>query len=98
MGIADTASAHPSTRQALRDRTMRFVSPDRDDQIARRAARGRLGGRPPACDAERDQQRNGIARCCNRLKQVHDLATRSAQRAASSHADLTIATIILWLR
>jgi transposase len=46
MVIADKAYSHPSTRQALRDRKIRFVSPERDDQIARRAARGSRGGRP----------------------------------------------------
>jgi len=98
MVIADTASSHPSTRQALRDRKIRCVSPERDDQIARRAARGSRGGRPPAFDAELDKQRHVIERCCNRRKQCRDLATRYAKRAASYHAELTIATIILWLR
>jgi len=33
MVIADKAYLHPSTRQALRDRKIRFVGPERDDQI-----------------------------------------------------------------
>jgi len=98
MVIADKAYSHPSTRQALRDRKIRFGSPERDDQIARRAARGSRGGRPPAFDAELYKQRNVIERCFNRLKQFRDLATRYAKRAAYDHAELTIATIILWLR
>ncbi len=74
------------------------MSPERDDQIARCAARGSRGGHPSAFDAELSKQRNVIERCVNRLKQFRDLATRSAKRAASYHAELTIATIILWLR
>jgi transposase len=38
--IADKAYSHPSTRHALRERHIRFISPERDDQIARRAAKG----------------------------------------------------------
>src|SRR2546423_11007314 len=57
MVIVDKAYSHPSTSQALRDRKIRFVSPERDDQIARRAARGSRGGRPPAFDAELYKQR-----------------------------------------
>src|SRR6185369_15130522 len=41
--IADKAYSHPSTRRAMRDRQIAFVSPERDDQIARRAARGSRG-------------------------------------------------------
>ena len=59
---------------------------------------GGRGGRPPACDAELSKRRNVIERCFNRLKQFRDLATRSAKRAAYYHAELTIATIILWPR
>ena len=82
----------------MRDRKIRFASPERDNQIARRAARGSRGGRPPAFDAELYKQRSMTLRCVNRLKQFRDLATRYAKRAAYYHAELTIATIILWLR
>jgi transposase len=98
MVIADQAYSHPSTRQALCDRKIRFVSPARDDQIAGRAARGSRGGRPPAFDADLYKQRTIIERRFNRLKQFRDLATRYAKRAAYYHDELTIATIILWLR
>jgi transposase len=96
--IADKAYSHPSTRQAMRHRRVRFVSPERDDQIARRAARGSHGGRPPSFDADLYKQRNVVERCFNRLKQFRDLATRYAKRAAYYQAELTIAAIILWLR
>ncbi|GAA5115149.1 hypothetical protein GCM10025762_29300 [Haloechinothrix salitolerans] len=96
--VADKAYSHPSTRQAMRDRRIRFVSPEREDQIARRVARGSRGGRPPAFDAEAYKRRNVVERCFNRLKQFRDLATRYAKRAAYYQAELTIAAIILWLR
>jgi transposase len=82
----------------MRTRRITFVSPERDDQITRRAAKGSLGGRPPAFDAEIYKQRNVVERCFNRLKQFRDLATRYAKRAAYYQAALTIAALILWLR
>jgi transposase len=96
--LADKAYSHPSTRQALRDRHIQFVSPERDDQIARRTAKGSRGGRPPAFDVTLYRHRNVVERCFNRLKQFRGLATRYAKRAAYYHAELTIAAIILWLR
>jgi transposase len=96
--IADKAYSHPSTREAMRRRRITFVSPERDDQLARRAAKGSRGGRPPAFDGEVYKQRNVVERCFNRLKQFRDLATRYAKRAAYYQAELTIAAIVLWLR
>jgi transposase len=96
--LADKAYSHPSTRQALRRRRVVFVSPQRADQIARRAAQGSHGGRPPVFDAELYKQRNVVERCFNRLKQFRGLATRYAKRVAYYQAELTIAAIVLWLR
>jgi transposase len=96
--LADKAYSHPSTRQALRRRKIAFVSPERADQLARRAAKGTRGGRPPGFDAELYKQRNVVERCFNRLKQFRDLATRYAKRAAYYQAELIIAAIVLWLR
>lgn len=96
--IADKAYSHPSTRQAMRHRRIRFISPERNDQIARRVAKGSHGGRPPTFDTDLYKQRNVVERCFNRLKQFRGLATRYAKRAAYYHAELTIIAIILWLR
>lgn len=96
--LADKAYSHPSTRKALRARRIRFTSPLKADDIARRVARGRRGGRPPAFDADTYTRRNVVERCFNRLKQFRDLATRYAKRAAYYRAELTIAAIVLWLR
>ncbi|GAA3832711.1 hypothetical protein GCM10022380_58950 [Amycolatopsis tucumanensis] len=60
MVIADKAQSHPSTRQAMRDRRVRFTSPEREDQIAPHAAKGSRGGCLPAFDAEAYQQRNVV--------------------------------------
>jgi transposase len=96
--LADKAYSHPSTRAALRQRGIRFTSPERADQVARRAAKGSAGGRPPAFDREEYKRRNVVERCFNRLKQFRDLATRYAKRAAYYRAELLIASAILWLR
>lgn len=96
--IADRAYSHPSTRAALRVRRVRFVCPERVDQVAHRAGKGSRGGRPPGFDAEVYKRRNVVERCFSRLKQFRDLATRYAKRAVYYQAELTIAAIILWLR
>lgn len=96
--LADKAYAHPSTRAALRARRIRFTSPERADQIARRHAQGARGGRPPAVDFDEYKNRNVVERCFNRLKQFRDFATRYAKRAAYFRAEILIAAIILWLR
>jgi transposase len=96
--LADKAYSHPSTRSALRSRRIRFTSPERSDQKARRAARGSAGGRPPAFDREEYKRRNVVERCFNRLKQFRDLATRYAKRAAYYRSELILAATILWLR
>lgn len=96
--IADKAYSHPSTRRAMRDRGVRFTSPEKSDQIQRRKAKGSAGGRPPGFDPGQYRDRNVVERCFARLKQFRDLATRYAKRAAYYAAELTIAAIVLWLR
>ena len=96
--LADEAYSHPSTRAALRGRGIRFTSPEKSDQIARRKAKRTTGGRPPGFDKDEYRKRNVVERCFNRLKQFRDLATRSAKRAAYLAAELTITATILWLQ
>jgi transposase len=96
--LADKAYSHPSIRAALRARRIRFTSPERADQIARRKAKGSAGGRPPTVDLAEYKRRNVVERCFNRLKQFRDFATRYAKRAAYFKAEILIAATILWLR
>jgi transposase len=95
--LADKGYAHDSTRVALRRRGIRHAIPERRDQIARRAARGPAGGRPPDFDRQAYKQRNVVERCFNRLKQWRDLATRYAKRAAIYRASLVLIAAIIWL-
>jgi len=67
--LADRAYFHPSTRLALREREVRFLSPERRDQIEGRKAKGSPGGRPPPFNTEAYKQRNVVERCFNRIKQ-----------------------------
>ncbi len=96
--LADKAYSHPSTRAALRQRRIRFTSPERTDQIYRRKAKGAHGGRPPMVDLTGYKRRNVVERCFNKLKQFRDFATRYAKRAAYFKAEITLAATILWLR
>jgi transposase len=97
MLIADKGYAHDSTREALRRRRIRHTIPERSDQVARRAARGSQGGRPPTFDPHVYRQRNVVERCFNRLKQWRDLATRYAKRAAIYRASLLLIAAVIWL-
>ena len=98
MLIADKAYAHDPTRAALRRRRIRHTIPERADQIARRAAKGSRGGRPPAFDRAVYRQRNVVERCFNRLKQWRALATRYAKRATLYRSSLLIVAALIWLR
>lgn len=82
----------------MRHRGMRFTSPEKSDQLARRQAKGSAGGRPPAFDQDEYKRRNVVERAFGRLKQFRDLATRYAKRAAYYAAELSLAAIVLWLR
>jgi transposase len=98
MLIADKGYAHDQTRRALRRRRIRHTIPERSDQIARRAAKGRAGGRPPDFDRDLYKQRNVVERCFNRLKQWRDLATRFAKRASLYRSCLVLIAALIWLR
>ena len=95
--LADKGYAHDRTRAALRRRGIPCNIPERRDQIARRAARGSRGGRPPAFSREDYKQRNIVERAFGRLKQWRDLATRYAKRAAIFRASLVLISALIWL-
>jgi len=98
MLIADKAYAHDPTRRELRRRGIACTIPERSDQVARRAAKGSHGGRPPDFDSEVYRQRNVVERCINRLKQWRALATRYAKRAALYRSKLLLIAAVIWLR
>ncbi len=97
MLLADKGYAHDSTRKALRRRGIRHTIPERKDQIARRAAKGSNGGRPPDFDKVLYKRRNVVERCFNRYKQWRDLATRYAKRASLYRAGLVLIAALMWL-
>jgi hypothetical protein len=74
----DKAYSSRANRAALRARHISHTIPERDDQKANRARRGRRGGRPPAFDRDRYRTRNQVERLMNRRnsKQFRAVATR----------------------
>ena len=65
--LGDKAYSHDSTRARLRRMKIAHTIPERSDQIARRKAKGRAGGRPPAFWGDY-KHRNTVERSYNRLK------------------------------
>jgi putative transposase len=93
--LGDKAYSHPSTRAALRQRGIRHTIPERDDQIARRKAKGSAGGRPPAFDAAIYKQRNTVERGFSRLKQWRGVATRYDKYALTFLGGVLLAASIM---
>jgi transposase len=95
--IADKGYSSRAIRAHLRQRGIRATIPERRDQRANRARRGRSGGRPPAFDPVIYKRRNVVERCFNRLKQFRAIATRYDKTALSYQAMIDLATLTLWL-
>ena len=96
--VADKAYSHPSTRAALRKRRIAVTVPERDDQIARRKAKGSSGGRPPNFDPAIYKGRNVAERFFNLIKEFRAIATRYDKHARNYRAGIVLAGIILYLR
>jgi transposase len=98
--VAAKAHSHPSTRTAMLQRKVQFISPQKSNQTRRRVSMGNRCERPPACDEELYRGRNVIERCFNRLKQFRDLATRYAKPCrllpsrGAHHCDHPVASMI----
>jgi transposase len=95
---ADRGYSSRSNRAALRCRKISHSIPERADQKANRARRGRRGGRPPAFDQARYKQRNRVERLMNRRKQFRAVATRYDKLGDRYRATVHIADIFIWLR
>jgi transposase len=95
--LADRGLSYPRCRRLLRRRGIPHVIPERRDQVARRAAKGRRGGRPPGFDRAAYRRRNVVERCVNRLKQWRRVATRYDKLAVRYRAAAVIASIGIWL-
>jgi transposase len=96
--VGDKAYSSRANRVGLRARRIPHTIPERDDQKANRARRGRRGGRPPAFDRVRHRNRNQVERLMNRRKQFRAVATRFDKLADRYQATITIADIFIWLR
>ncbi|WP_371627705.1 IS5 family transposase [Streptomyces sp. NBC_01116] len=96
--LADRAYSSRAIRKHLRQRGIRAVIPQPSDQIGHCRRRGRLGGRPPAFDAEAYEQRNAVERYISRLKQWRGPAMRTDKLAIAYGAALYLAAILIWVR
>jgi putative transposase len=92
--LADKAYSHPSTRQHLRALKIAHTIPERSDQITHRKAKGSLGGRPPAFDADTYRHRITIERGFNRLKHWRGIATRYDKYALTYLGGVLLAAMI----
>lgn len=72
--LADRASTHLCTREALRTKRIEAKIPQRVGPDERRHAKGSAGCRPPADDPGRYQLRKVMEGCFDRLKQFRGLA------------------------
>jgi transposase len=95
---ADKAYSARAHRAMLRSRRIKAVIPERADQIANRARKGRTGGRPVDFDAADYKNRNVIERFFNRIKNWRGIATRYDKHAVVYRGGIVVAGILDWLR
>jgi transposase len=95
--LADKGFSYRRCREALRQRGIPHLIPERRDQREQRRQKGRQGGRPCRFSREEYRERSWIERLINRLKQWRRIATRYEKRAANYLAFVHLGCILLWL-
>lgn len=95
--IMDQGYSYPRCRRLLRQRGIRALIPERQDQRAARQRKGRAGGRPVSFDKPGYAQRNVVERGFARFKQWRRIATRYDKLASSYLAFVTFAAIFMGL-
>ncbi|WP_231492647.1 IS5 family transposase [Glycomyces sp. NRRL B-16210] len=74
--LADRAHSARINRTWLREHQVKATIPEPVDQIGHRKRRGASGGRPPAFDADRYNDRSSTERTIARIEQHRAVATR----------------------
>lgn len=82
----------------LRDRGIKAVIPEPDDQKGHRKRRGSRGGRPVGLDAADPRNRNVIERQYGRIKQWRGIATRYDKHAIVYRAAVVLNAVIAWAK
>jgi transposase len=94
----DKAYSSRAIRTHLRDRGIKAVIPEPDDQKGHRKRRGSCGGRPVGLDSADYQNRNVIERHYCHTKQWRGLATRYDKHAIIYRAAVVLNAVIVWTR
>lgn len=94
--MADKAYSSRANRALLRRRGIAHTIPERGDQQANRARRGRRGGRPCGFDGDAYRRRNTVERDWNKLKQWRGIATRYDKTATNYRGGILLAVLLTW--
>ncbi|WP_374954141.1 IS5 family transposase [Microbacterium sp. MYb43] len=94
----DKAYSSRAIRSHLRDRGIKAVISEPDDQKGHRKRRGSRGGRPVALDTADYRNRDVIERRFSHLEQWRGLATRNDKHATTYRAAVILHGIIAWTR
>lgn len=96
--LADKAYSNRAIRSHLRRRRITATIPEKSDQQNNRTAKGSVGGRAPAFDAEAYKGRNTAERAFNKLKAFRAVALRTDKREFVYQGTIDVASIKIWLR